>query len=341
MNFEEEDSIANESDYEDLLTNITLSSLKSNDINEEDIINYNINIGSDMINNSSALRENHIEDNIGMNSPSWISFLNNFPSKKFYESRVNNFNQWVSSKGSNDLIKLLIDYFEEKYNEIDQSGNLKEKAPIIESNISKWEKTYNVTKSKTLTKDDLRLLHQLPNAENTLLYKVYSAIAMAFAARGCEITYLNFNQVERFHNDNNGQYVIKYTRSKNSTVRDSDQETALILGHCLRRSSATICANAGLTIPQMKNVTGQHSDTVVQGYIHKSNLTKEISANAISIDPIETDDETPISTLISNNMKKRKFANYSGYPNVSSNMGSIDLSGAQFHGEVYLFESKK
>mmetsp|Transcript_6728 Transcript_6728/g.6036 ORF Transcript_6728/g.6036 Transcript_6728/m.6036 type:complete len:97 (+) Transcript_6728:419-709(+) len=74
-------------------------------------------------------------------------------------------------------------------------GNLKEKAPIIESNISKWEKTYMVTKSKTLTKDDLRLLHQLPNEENTLLFKVYSAIVMAYAARGCEIAYLTFNQM--------------------------------------------------------------------------------------------------------------------------------------------------
>mmetsp|Transcript_6725 Transcript_6725/g.6034 ORF Transcript_6725/g.6034 Transcript_6725/m.6034 type:complete len:92 (+) Transcript_6725:225-500(+) len=91
----------------------------------------------------------------------------------------------------------------------------------------------------------------------------------------------------------------------------------------------------------MKHVTGHRSDTVVQGYIDKSNLTKEISANAISIDLIEIDDETPISTLISNNIKKRKFANFSGHPNISSNMGSIDLSGAQFHGNVYLFESKK
>lgn len=41
-------------------------------------------------------------------------------------------------------------------------------------------------------------------------------------------------------------------------------------GHCWRRSSATLAANAGLSLAQIKALTGHHSDTVVQRYIERS-----------------------------------------------------------------------
>ena len=45
-------------------------------------------------------------------------------------------------------------------------------------------------------------------------------------------------------------------------------------GHCWRRTATTLCAEAGLSIPQMKAVTGHRSDTVLQGYIDNSILMK-------------------------------------------------------------------
>jgi integrase len=53
-------------------------------------------------------------------------------------------------------------------------------------------------------------------------------------------------------------------------------------GHCLRRTVSTLCADAGLTIPQMKAVTGHRSEPVLQGYIDNSLLMKRKATEAIS-----------------------------------------------------------
>lgn len=41
-------------------------------------------------------------------------------------------------------------------------------------------------------------------------------------------------------------------------------------GHCWRRTAITLAASAGLSIPQLKVLSGHRSDTVVQGYIDNS-----------------------------------------------------------------------
>jgi len=45
-------------------------------------------------------------------------------------------------------------------------------------------------------------------------------------------------------------------------------------GHTWRRTSITWCADAGLSLPQIKAVSGHKSDTVVQGYIDKIRSSK-------------------------------------------------------------------
>jgi len=57
-------------------------------------------------------------------------------------------------------------------------------------------------------------------------------------------------------------------------------------GHCWRRTAATICAEAGLTIPEIKNVTGHRSDTVVQGYIDSSARMKRKASEVLSCSKI-------------------------------------------------------
>ena len=54
-------------------------------------------------------------------------------------------------------------------------------------------------------------------------------------------------------------------------------------GHFARRTAATILADRGATLTEIKNVTGHKSDTVVQGYINKSSLTKHRSAMALTM----------------------------------------------------------
>ena len=57
---------------------------------------------------------------------------------------------------------------------------------------------------------------------------------------------------------------------------------ASFTGHCWRRTAATICAESGFSVPEIKNVTGHKSDTVVQGYIDSSMRMKRKAADALS-----------------------------------------------------------
>ena len=55
---------------------------------------------------------------------------------------------------------------------------------------------------------------------------------------------------------------------------------ARITGHFLRRTAISIAANAGLTLVQLKALSGHKSDAVVQQYICKSDHMRNITAAA-------------------------------------------------------------
>jgi hypothetical protein len=54
-------------------------------------------------------------------------------------------------------------------------------------------------------------------------------------------------------------------------------------GHCWRRVTGTWAADAGLSLPEIKQLTGHKSDHVVQGYIDKSIVQKRKGAAALEI----------------------------------------------------------
>ncbi|KAJ1421551.1 hypothetical protein B484DRAFT_399427 [Ochromonadaceae sp. CCMP2298] len=51
-------------------------------------------------------------------------------------------------------------------------------------------------------------------------------------------------------------------------------------GHCWRRTAITFGPNAGMSLPQLKAMSGHHSDSVVQGYIDKGMPMKLLAAGA-------------------------------------------------------------
>ncbi|KAJ1412506.1 hypothetical protein B484DRAFT_402265 [Ochromonadaceae sp. CCMP2298] len=53
-------------------------------------------------------------------------------------------------------------------------------------------------------------------------------------------------------------------------------------GHAWRRTAITFGVNVGMTLPQVKAMTGHHSDTVVQGYIDRGVPMKLMAAEATS-----------------------------------------------------------
>jgi len=54
-------------------------------------------------------------------------------------------------------------------------------------------------------------------------------------------------------------------------------------GHCFRRTSATLAADHGLTLPQIKTLTGHKSDSVAQQYIDRSNVQLDLVNEAVSM----------------------------------------------------------
>jgi hypothetical protein len=58
---------------------------------------------------------------------------------------------------------------------------------------------------------------------------------------------------------------------------------ACFTGHAWRRTTATIAASRGMTLPQIKQITGHKSDTVVQGYIDSSDFTKRKAADSLAL----------------------------------------------------------
>jgi hypothetical protein len=110
----------------------------------------------------------------GRDHPSWIAFLEGFGSKDAYKKRVDDFFQWQASVDGDDLVAKLIQYFKTQHDGglapttlrswfsmfvkfwlHSGRGDLKLLAPIIEDNLSKWEKNHSVKKSKTFTKEQL------------------------------------------------------------------------------------------------------------------------------------------------------------------------------------------
>jgi integrase len=185
-------------------------------------------------------------------------------------------------------------------------------------------------------------------------------IGLAFAARGCELWYLEWRNVQRLANintgevkfeithsrakstgvptvhtafisgklevavldayeacfqlaDRNGRYFRKlnYSKSGNRIIGTTikvgknplmattkriatylgKEDATLYTGHSIRRTSTTICAESGMTLPQIKLVTGHKSDTIVQEYIDQSSTMKQRAADILSLDGPQTDSD--------------------------------------------------
>jgi hypothetical protein len=61
--------------------------------------------------------------------------------------------------------------------------------------------------------------------------------------------------------------------------------------HCLKRTTITMLADYGLSLPQIKSHSGHKSDTVVSGYIAASLPQKRLCSKAIELE--ESASSTP------------------------------------------------
>lgn len=182
-----------------------------------------------------------------------------------------------------------------------------------------------VKRAYTFEKDDLIRYYGLSHTLENLVDKAYTVIAISFAARGCQVTFLQCEDVNRTEDKNTGEilYTISHTRAKTSGIPtkvtsyisglhevsimevyekcftqstrngqyfrvlgyNTDEVTwrvtnqvlgrnttaaaakrivialtlehqQLYTGHAFRRTSATLCAESGISLAEIKLVTG-------------------------------------------------------------------------------------
>ena len=309
--------------------------------------------------NLSPAIEDKVEEKIlikeiGQNSEEWKDAMENFPSAKMYQERLLDFAHFTTDcPDSFSLENCLCNYFKENGKKMNEDGtktyrgsslrswlsvfakfwlfcratpDLKKTLPTIENMIRKLELTESsVKRAKTFEKDDLLKFYKLENSLENLVDKAFAVVAIAFAARGCEVTFLDCDDVKLTIDRATSEriYTVTFTRSKTSGVPvqvktyisgheeirilDAYEEcftretrkgryfrvlgyrsdgltmkvtkkvlgknnTAatpkrmaialhlddpkLYTGHAFRRTSATLCAESGMTLAEIKLVTG-------------------------------------------------------------------------------------
>jgi hypothetical protein len=67
-------------------------------------------------------------------------------------------------------------------------------------------------------------------------------------------------------------------------LKDSEGYT----GHTWRRTAITWAADSGLSLPQIKILSGHKSDTAVQGYIDRSVPMQNLVSSAVTVNPVQS-----------------------------------------------------
>ncbi|KAJ8972084.1 hypothetical protein NQ317_019640 [Molorchus minor] len=116
------------------------------------------------------------------------------------------------------------------------------------------------------------------------------------------------------------QPVGKNTMGKIPSVVDSYlklPDVACYTGHCLRRSSATLLADAGVDITTIKRHAGWKSTTVAEGYVENSIENKTKIANQVLIGTTTSAITKTVNVSESNIPSNIHFENYT---NTSGNI---------------------
>jgi hypothetical protein len=95
-------------------------------------------------------------------------------------------------------------------------------------------------------------------------------------------------------------------------------------------------AEKGLTIPQMKAISGHHSDTVLQQYIDNSDKLKSIGENALAIGTDYTASTTPIrKTAVLDKIAPSEFTTPPA-PAINKNIINVKLFNSTVNGNIVI-----
>ncbi len=108
---------------------------------------------------------------------------------------------------------------------------IEKKLPILEIKINQWEKTHTITKAKVFPAEDWKKILQLDITPDSIVMIAYAIIGLAMAARGTEITYLNYDDVKKLlDDDGNLFYKIYFDRAKEDGPKSSERSFCFVTG---------------------------------------------------------------------------------------------------------------
>ncbi|KAJ8976170.1 hypothetical protein NQ317_002058 [Molorchus minor] len=225
-----------------------------------------------------------------------ISNLLPTKSRSLYDIAYNRFKKWCAEKNVQVYSEnVLLAYFSENAKNY-KSSTLWAQYSMVKSfliiydniDISKFPKLiaflkrtgdgYQAKKSKISTKSEIDRFLSSADDNEILMIKVGLILGIAGACRTDELVNLNVDDIK--------DPVGKNTMGKIPSVVASYlklPDVACYTGHCLRRSSATLLADAGVDITTIKRHAGWKSTTVAEGYVENSIENKTKIANQVLV----------------------------------------------------------
>ncbi|KAJ8985577.1 hypothetical protein NQ317_011541 [Molorchus minor] len=206
-----------------------------------------------------------------------ISNLLPTKSRSLYDKAYNRFKKWCAEKNVQVYSEnVLLAYFSEN------AKNYKSSTLWAQYSMVKTGDGYQAKKSKILTKSEIDRFLSSADDKEFLMIKVGLILGIAGACRTDELVNLTVDDIE--------DPVGKNTMGKIPSVVASYlklPDVACYTGHCLRRSSATLLADAGVDITTIKRHAGWKSTTVAEGYVENSIENKTKIANQVLVGSAE------------------------------------------------------
>ncbi|KAJ8966437.1 hypothetical protein NQ317_014230 [Molorchus minor] len=221
-----------------------------------------------------------------------ISNLLPTKSRSLYDIAYNRFKKWCAEKNKSST--LWAQYSMVKscliiYDNID----IISKFPKLIAFLKRTGDGYQAKKSKILTKSEIDRFLSSADDKEFLMIKVRLILGIAGACRTDELVNLTVDDIEDrlflYYKAGkcSSQPVGKNTMGKIPSVVASYlklPDVACYTGHCLRRSSATLLADAGVDITAIKRHAGWKSTTVAEGYVENSIENKTKIANQVLVE---------------------------------------------------------
>ena len=76
-------------------------------------------------------------------------------------------------------------------------GDLKLNIPILQTNITKWGKSFTTKQAKVFTKQELKAYHDFPDTPESLLKKIHAVVSVGVSGRETEVISLEFGDFRK------------------------------------------------------------------------------------------------------------------------------------------------